>query len=223
MKRWLRLYDTTPETSVLSLIDADFVTLKHLKLTDGKQGLTIFDGSTDFVGESLNLTGNFENGLWADGGSSLRHLKAMSATNNGQRGVLVMGQVGSITDSTFSDNGSGGLVVLGQVELITNNVFSNNGTEGLSVSSSRDTVIEANIAERNRGYGMSVAASSGATVTLGNARSFALTRQSSSRQRLWRDLGLLRERGWQHRLRESRGDWHHDPGRNGGQQCRLFP
>jgi hypothetical protein len=158
--------------ALIDLLDANFVTLDHLTLQGGVEGLYVHGGSDTFSASYLTATGQSGNAFDITTNSPsgvLDHLTAMGA---GGEGLLFSGTIQAITHYNGIGN-SDGLVVSfnGSIGSITDSTFSNNQHYGLHLSfgGSAVTTLEGNAFSGNSTGAYLVAYGNGGGITFGNA------------------------------------------------------
>ena len=131
---------------MVELDDADFTTLEHLNLVDGQIGLWVHNGSTNFTGSDLTITGHVDDGVRIESNSTVTKLERITASHTGGYGIYVDGLLGSLTGSTIHHNGD----------------------TGIRLNNPGNAIIEANESYNNGGYGIYLNDSTG-QVVIGNA------------------------------------------------------
>ncbi len=123
-------------SSNIELSDADFVTLEHLTLTGAEMGLWVRNGSTNFKGFGLTVSGNSLDGIRIESDALASEVDSLSAFNNGGTGIYVATPISSLSHSTSHNNASHGIYLsnTGATRVENNDVYSN--AVGIAVSNS---------------------------------------------------------------------------------------
>ncbi len=153
---------------LITLDDADLMTIAHLTLSGAQMGLYLTDNSTDLIASYLTLTGNAQDGLRAVGGSSTESLDHITATGNAGDGLHIGGAAGVLTAITATDNRGSGLWVSGTVVSLADSTFAHNLANGVDLSNPGAVHIEGVRTEANRG-GIAVQNSGAGMAVIGNA------------------------------------------------------
>lgn len=106
---------------------ANLVTLTHLNITGGTQGLFLHNASTLFNGSYLTISGASAEGVRIEATSTGAALSHLAVSGSGREGILVLGTISSITDSSVHNNAKTGILLSnsGPVTLAGDDVFGN--------------------------------------------------------------------------------------------------
>ena len=152
---------------VIELRQADAVTLENLTLVNGKHGLLIQDGSDDFVGRHLEISGHSDDGLRITGVSRVKSLDSIEAFNNGGEGIDVSANLvdpdasdgrGTISNSTVYGNQNGIVVSNAGMARVEGNVVRNNSLDGVRLSGTSNAIVTGNLVHDNGRSGIVVPA-----------------------------------------------------------------
>ncbi len=132
---------------LVTLIDADFVTLAHLTLDRGQYGLWAHDSSTNLALTNITVTNSTLDGFRVEGGST-----------------------GLLFDRLTSDNsGRYGMVLFSPLQALRNSVASNSGLTGIYFDQPGNVSVERTEVFGNDEYGIYIINSAGTTSVIGDA------------------------------------------------------
>jgi hypothetical protein len=119
---------------LIDLNDADFVTLRHLTLSNAQYGVLARNGSTELSASHLVLENHTADGLRIEAGSSAQILSHLTASGNGGAGVALAGSFIALTDSVIRNNAREGVWAASAANArIEANEISDNAYAGLVV------------------------------------------------------------------------------------------
>ncbi len=148
-----RLFPAIPGDRTRALIDledADFVTVRHLTLENAHRGVYTHGGSDSFEASFLTATGHAQEGFLINTASPFGDFDHLVALNNGAGGVVISGNIRSLTNSTALGNTGDGFRVTGLIGSATDNIARTNTDWGFEFSQSGDGVIQRNESSANR-------------------------------------------------------------------------
>ena len=117
---------------LVELNDADFVTLRHLTVSNAQYGVWAHTSSTNLDASHLTLFGHLLDGFRLESEAPSTVFHHLDAFNNGAAGIYIDGLIAGLTDS---------------------NSYNNDG-DGLHLEDNGDAAIEANDVYGNQGYGV---------------------------------------------------------------------
>ncbi len=155
--------------ALIDLLDADFVTLDHLTLQGGVDGLLVHGGSDTFSASYLTASGQSGNAFDITTNSPTGVLDHLTAIGAAGEGLIFGGTLQAITHYTGTGN-QDGLVVSGSIVSIADSTMSNNRNYGLNLTLSNPgiTTIEGNTISGNS-TGAYLYAYNGGSIVFGNA------------------------------------------------------
>jgi Ca2+-binding RTX toxin-like protein len=154
--------------ALIDLLGTSFVSLDHLILQGGVEGLLVHGGSNSFSASYLTAIGQSGNAFDITTNSPNSVLDHLTATNAGGEGLLFSGSIQGITYFTGS-NDKDGIVATGSIGTIANSTLTNNLNYGLYLQiGGGTTTIEANTISGN-GIGAYLNAFNGTSFVFGNA------------------------------------------------------
>ncbi len=116
---------------LIELNDADFVTLAHLTLEDGRGGLRVHGGSDNFSAHHLIVEDHAGHGIDIEG--SVMSLADLSVGDNSGDGIRIVGTVGELVRIDSDNNAGDGIRVEGPVGVVRDSDVANNGGTGLAL------------------------------------------------------------------------------------------
>ncbi|MCS7470501.1 right-handed parallel beta-helix repeat-containing protein, partial [Stieleria sp. ICT_E10.1] len=160
----LRHAGPTTVAPLVKLVDADFVTISDLRLSNAEYGLYATDGTTALTAERLVVSGNALDGIYLGNGSSLK-LSEITASENGRYGIFSNGSVVDLLAIVASGNNDDGVRIDGNVGHIDGSIFHDNAGNGLLLNQAGTVVITSSVAYRNGQHGMQLSGlATGATI-----------------------------------------------------------
>ncbi|MCC7333449.1 MAG: right-handed parallel beta-helix repeat-containing protein [Pirellulaceae bacterium] len=120
--------------SLVSLDDADSVSISHLVLNDALRGLHLYNDSTGFTGEFLTVSGHQAEGVLIQDNSEFTVLRNLILSGNGTDGIRAVGRIGEISDNMIDDNVRHGIRLEGQSDVVVSgNRVTRSGGDGIHV------------------------------------------------------------------------------------------
>ncbi|MCA9137876.1 MAG: right-handed parallel beta-helix repeat-containing protein, partial [Planctomycetales bacterium] len=134
------------DAALITLDDADFVTIQHLDLLNAKHGILAKNQSTGATFSDLNVSGHSSDGIRMESGSSFSVAERIDASNNDGHGIYTTGIATHINDIAAHHNGLSGVTVGGATLYAQDIQVHFNGTSGLVASGTIPAVqrVEAN-------------------------------------------------------------------------------
>ncbi|MEP7157786.1 MAG: right-handed parallel beta-helix repeat-containing protein [Chloroflexota bacterium] len=128
---WDGLPFRNPGWVVIELQDADFMTLAHLTLANGRGGLRVHGGSDSFSAHHLNVEDHAGHGIDIEGSvTSLADIEVEDSTGDG---IRIVGSVGELIRINVYNNAGDGIWVDGPVGVVRDSQIGNNGGTGLAL------------------------------------------------------------------------------------------
>jgi hypothetical protein len=132
---------------LVELNNASFTTISHLTFQNAQKGLWAHDNSTNLTASYLTAAGMASDGFRIEAGSDGSILSHLTATNNGGAGINVLGPIAGLDHSLASGNAQSGILL---------------GNAG-------PTIVAANEASFNGGYGILAGNTATSPMTVGTS------------------------------------------------------
>lgn len=140
---------------LITLNDADLMTLRHLTLNDALHGILAVNGSTGIVANDLNLSGHSGDGIRIETGSILVSANQINSSDNAGHGIYSADSVSILSNITANNNSMSGVVVSGASDRIEDIEVIGNGQSGL-LSNGATTLVQRVVATSNELNGIDV-------------------------------------------------------------------
>ncbi|MDV6028998.1 MAG: hypothetical protein F9B45_02590 [Phycisphaera sp. RhM] len=174
------------DAALITLDDADFMTIRQLTITNARHGIHAKNGSTDEVFENLTVSGHSSDGIRMEDGSTFSIADQITANNNGGHGIYttapanrvshivannnaltgitIGGGILSVEDIQANFNGGDGLASTGAIPSVTRIETTDNGGDGLQLSLVTGAITEVQ-SLRNQGSGLLASVQTGSIVS----------------------------------------------------------
>jgi hypothetical protein len=101
--------------ALIELNDADGVAVEHLTLRDAQRGLYVHDGSDNVSARNIIAFGHLLDGVLVDTNAPTADFVALTAHDNGGRGIDIDGPIHSLSGSVAFNNTLGGIRLNGAI------------------------------------------------------------------------------------------------------------
>jgi large repetitive protein len=98
--------NTSPGSTNIEVVQADYVTREHLTLTGAEMGVWVHNASTHFAGRHLILANNRQDGIRLESDASGSALDYLTAFNNQRTGIAINTAIGQLAHSEAHHNGT---------------------------------------------------------------------------------------------------------------------
>ena len=141
---------------LITLDDADFMTIQNLDLMNAQHGIQAKNLSTDATFSELTVVGHSSDGIRMEDGSTFSVAEQVTASNNGGHGIYTTGVANRLSDIVANNNGLNGVTIGGAIFTVEDIQANGNSGHGLAASGSIPTVVHIETTD-NAGTGLNLA------------------------------------------------------------------